>query len=78
MFEWDKKKSLELKKKHGFSFEEVVKAIEEDFVIIDSPNRARSQKAFLTFVAGYPVIVPFERRGELFRLITAWPDRRYK
>ena len=78
MFEWDKKKSLELKKRHGFSFEEIIEALEEDFVIMEAPNKSRIQKVFLTFVNEYPVIVPFEKRGTTYRLITAWPDRRYK
>tara|TARA_R110000868_G_scaffold258137_12_gene515452 strand:- start:3273 stop:3509 length:237 start_codon:yes stop_codon:yes gene_type:complete len=78
MFEWDQRKSIELKKRHGFSFENVVLALEKEFLIIDSPNKARSQKAFLTFVGDYPVVVPFEFRKGKYRLITAWPDRRYK
>lgn len=78
LFEWDENKNLEIQDRHGFSFEEVIKAVEEDFVIIDAPNKSRSQKALLIFLSDYPVIVPFEIRNDVYRLITAWPDRRYK
>lgn len=78
MFEWDEKKNSEIKKRHGISFEEIVAALEDDNVIIDSPNEKRNQKAFLTFIDDYPIITPFEIRGNNYRLITAWPDRRYK
>lgn len=78
MFEWDKRKNEELKVRHGISFEELELSIITDSVIIDSPSSSRDQKAFLTFLNEYPIIVPFEMRGNKYRLITAWPDRRYK
>lgn len=78
MFEWDRKKSTELKKRHGFTFEDIVLALEKELLIIEAPNKTRSQIAFLTFLSGYPIVVPFERRDGKFRLITAWPDRRFK
>ncbi len=78
LFEWDEKKNLEIQDRHDLSFEEVVKAMEDDFVIIDTPNEDRTQKAILVFINNYPIIVPFEIRKSKYRLITAWPDRRYK
>lgn len=78
MFEWDERKSREIENRHGIGFPEIVKAITCDAVIIPVPNKDRDQKAFLTFVRDYPFVVPFEIRGTKYRLITAWPDRRYK
>ncbi|OUR96565.1 hypothetical protein A9Q84_09455 [Halobacteriovorax marinus] len=78
MFEWDNKKNEEIKKRHGISFEELEVCIKIDSVIIETPNENRNQNAFLTFLNDYPIIVPFEIRGDNYRLITAWPDRRYK
>lgn len=31
MFDWDQKKSLEIKRRHGFSFEDVILALEKVF-----------------------------------------------
>ncbi len=78
LFEWDENKNKEIKRKHGISFESIVEAINLDFVVIDTPNKKRAQKAILVLINDYPIIVPFEIRGEKYRLITAWPDRRYK
>lgn len=78
LFEWDNNKNKEIEKRHGFTFEDVVLAIESDFVIINVPNSDRNQKGFLIFISEYPVIAPFEVRRDKYRLITAWPDRRYK
>lgn len=78
MFEWDKNKSLEILRRHGFDFVQIENAILEDSVIIDVPNKSRKQKGFLVFLNDYPIIVPFEIRNQKYRLITAWPDRRFK
>lgn len=78
LFEWDENKNIEIEKRHKFSFEDIVLQIENDFVVINVPNANRNQKCFLVFKDNYPIIVPFEIRGEKYRLITAWPDRRYK
>jgi len=59
MFEWDKKKNEELRERHGISFEELEVSIVKDSVIIDAPSSNRDQKAFLTFLNEYPIIVPF-------------------
>jgi uncharacterized DUF497 family protein len=77
-FEWDERKCDEIKRRHGFSFEEVISSIKNESIIIKTPNEDRDQKAFLTIVDNYPVVVPFEMRSGVYRLITAWPDRRFK
>ena len=78
MFEWDEKKNKEIQERHGISFELLRDLIINDSVIIEVPNKERNQNAFLVLFNNYPFVVPFEERGEKYRLITAWPDRRYK
>ena len=78
LFEWSEKKNEEVQKKRGVSFEFLSVLIIQDSVVIPAPNESRKQSAFLVVVDDYPFVVPFEVRKDKYRLITAWPDRRYK
>jgi len=81
MFEWDEKKNLKLKRKRNISFERVVYEIRLGKLldIINHPNREKypNQKLLIINIDGYAWVVPFEKRGNKLRLITAFPSRKY-
>lgn len=62
------------------SFDDCITEItNEDFLVIDSPSKEQAgQKSFLIEINNYPIIVPFNIRGNIIQLITLFPDRRYK
>lgn len=76
-------KNYQLQKEKGrfsLDFDDAIEEIEnEDFLVIDSPSKEHlDQKSFLIEINEYPVIVPFNIRGNIIQLITMFPDRRYK
>jgi len=81
MFEWDEKKNLKLKRERDISFEELVYAIKSGGLldILNHPNQEKypNQKLLIINVDGYAWVVPFEKRGNKLRLITAFPSRKY-
>lgn len=62
------------------NFEEIIDEIsEENFIVIE--NRSRNhpkQMCFLVLIKDYPVVVPFNKTKKTIRLITYFPDRRFK
>jgi hypothetical protein len=62
------------------SFEDCITEISNgDFLVIDSPSKDQAgQKSFLLEINNYPIIVPFNIRGNIIQLVTLFPDRRYK
>ncbi len=81
VFEWDEKKNEKLKRERNVSFEEVVRALASgDLIdILYHPNREKypKQKLLIVKLKGYVWVVPFEKRGDKLRLITAYPSRKY-
>jgi len=61
-------------------FDECIKEIGlGKFQILRNKNpKYQTQFMFLVRINDYPFIVPFEHRGEFIRLITVFPDRRFK
>ncbi len=77
------KKNQQLRKRRGrfsLDFDDVIDELKNgDFIVIDGPNKDyKEQKSFLIELQGYPIIVPFNIRGNVIQLITMFPDRRYK
>ena len=62
------------------SFDDCITEITNgDFLVIDSPGKDQAgQKSFLLEISNYPIIVPFNIRGNVIQLVTLFPDRRYK
>jgi hypothetical protein len=57
----------------------IAEIINGDFLVIDSPGKDQAgQKSFLIEINSYPIIVPFNIRGNIIQLVTLFPDRRYK
>ena len=70
---------MELKSKGRPSFEEAVAAISESGVLHDGPNPVHAnQRIFVVDIKKYPHLIPYERRGEIYWLITVFPSRKYK
>ena len=63
-----------------YGFEEAIVEIQEgNFLVIVGPSiKHQGQRSFLIELGDYPFLVPFNRRGDYFQLITLFPDRRYK
>ena len=80
-FEWDPKKNEFLKKERGISFEEIAKLVTSESLLAvrehPNPQRYSGQKIFIINIDGYAWIVPFEKRGNKLRLITAYPSRKW-
>jgi uncharacterized DUF497 family protein len=80
-FEWDPKKSELLKRKRGISFDELAELITSESLLAvrehPNPRRYPEQKIFIVDVGGYAWVVPFEKRGNKLRLITAYPSRKW-
>ena len=81
-FEWDEKKSKTVKQKHGRSLKEIFRYIVSGNVVAFMEHF--NQKAYpgqmlmIVNVKGYPWVVPCEIRGNKLRLITAYPNRKFK
>ena len=79
-FEWDSKKSNYLKEKRGISFEEIIELINSKNLLTvrnhPNPEKYPGQKIFIINIEGYVWVVPFERRGDKLRLVTAYPSRK--
>ena len=81
-FAWNSEKNEILKKERKISFENVVAAIEAEYLIdiIKNPNQEKypSQKIFIVKILDYIYMVPFvENDTEIF-LKTIIPSRKYK
>lgn len=80
-FVWDEKKNRKLKEERGVSFEMVLQAIEDGFLldVLEHPNTAKyqGQRLYVIEIDGYAYVLPFEDRGEERVLQTVFPSRRY-
>ena len=78
-FEWHNKKSERIKRERGLSFDEIVEKIREGAVldILDNREEFEGQKLMILNIDGYIWAVPFEKRGDKLRLVTAYPSRKF-
>ena len=81
-FEWDEEKSKRVKQKHSRSLEEILEYIKAGKVVAFmkhyNQERYPGQMVIVLNVDGYPWVVPCEIRGNKLRLITAFPNRKFK
>ena len=78
-FGWDKKKNEELKSEDRPSFEDVVEVIADQGVVKEDKNpNHQDQLIFVVMIDGYPHVVSFEIRGDIFWLIRVYPARKYE
>jgi uncharacterized DUF497 family protein len=78
-FHWDKKKNIELAKRGRPSFEDAVKALAQNALLIDDENPVHpNQRIFVVEIDNYPHVIPYEMRGDICWLITVFPARKYK
>lgn len=79
-FDWNREKSILLKKKRGVSFEELVNAAIEDGLldIIDHPNKEKfsNQQVFVIEFDNYIYLIPFVEDEEKYFLKTLYPSRK--
>ncbi len=80
LYRWDSSKNDKLIRERGVSFEEVLLAMEQGYLldVIDNPNQEKygHQKAFVVEIARYVYLVPFISRGEEIFLKTIIPSRK--
>lgn len=76
------KKNEELKKKKErlTSFDEIILEIEnKNFVTVENTSKNHpKQRCFLVEINDYPILAPFNERGNIIQLITFFPSRRMK
>ncbi len=79
--EFNKEKSIQLKKERGVSLEEVAKIIERNGFtgIVEHPNKKKypKQKMFLVQIEEYIFIIPFVEDEKKIFLKTIYPSRKY-
>ena len=71
---WDTLKSKWLKRKRGFSFEEI---LHHTFVAVAEHPKKLHQKLMLFELSGYIWVVPYVKKGNDIFLKTAFPSRAY-
>jgi uncharacterized DUF497 family protein len=80
-FDWSEEKNTQLKKQRGVSFEDVVRAFEEDRVldIVEHhrSDRYPNQKLFIVEIEGYVHYVPFVMDDARYFLKNIIPSRKY-
>ena len=78
--QWSQEKSAELKERRGVSFEDVVANIESghllDVLPHWNPEEYPGQSILVVEIEDYAFAVPAERRGSVWRLVTAYPSRK--
>lgn len=78
--EWDKEKNKRIKTERGISFEEVVRIIQKDEVLVTSshPNKKRypNQKVFIVNIKEYAYVVPYVEDEKKYFLKTVFPSRK--
>jgi len=81
-FFWNKEKNRSLKEERGISFERIVVAIEEGYLIdvVEQPNTAKHENQLILIIEidGYAICVPCvpEKDGDFF-LKTLYRSRKY-
>jgi uncharacterized DUF497 family protein len=78
-FNWDHSKNDQLIQRGRPSFENVLEALANGYLILEGENPGYSnQRLFVVRIHGYPHVIPYEIRGGIFWLITVFPARKYK
>ena len=81
-FEWDRRKSLQNKRKHGVSFEEAETVFSDDYgLLIDDPDHSGAEDRFLLLglSANLRTLVVahcYRKADDLIRIISAWKANR--
>ena len=79
-FDWDAKKSKQLRLERDIDFEEILVAIDEGNIlnIVEHPNKKKypGQKIFIIDINGYAYLVPFVEDQEKIFLKTIIPSRK--
>lgn len=78
IFSFSIEKNEKLIKLRGISFEEIIRAIQNDLLdIIENPNREKyfHQKMYVVELRGYVYLVPFVEDENKVFLKTAFPNR---
>ena len=76
-FEWDERKALQNRRKHGISFEEAETVFSDDYgVLIDDPNHSGEEDRFLLLglSAGLRTLVVahcYRKADDIIRIISA-------
>jgi len=78
LFAWDPRKNDELKSEGRPTFEDAVDAIKRGVLKDDKNPVHLNQRIFVVTISGYPHVVPYEIRGEIYWLITVYPARKHK
>ena len=81
-FTFDSKKNEVLMSKRGVTFPMVIEAIAEKGVLADfaNPNQDKypRQRVMVVALEGYAYCVPYSVEGDVWRLKTIYPSRRFK
>ena len=79
-FEWNEEKNQILKEERNISFEEIIFAINNDYlvdVIVNPKNKKYSNQAmFVVEIEKYIYLVPFVEDDEKYFLKTIYPSRK--
>lgn len=79
-FDWDAKKSEQLRQERGIGFEEVLVAVNEGGIIeiVEHPNKKKypGQKIFIVNINQYAYLIPFVEDKEKIFLKTIIPSRK--
>ena len=79
-FDWNKEKSIELKKSRAVSFEDVIFHIQNGDLldVLDHPNKTKypNQKIFVLVINEYIYYVPFVENDSSYFLKTIIPSRK--
>ncbi|MDZ7600695.1 MAG: BrnT family toxin [Hoeflea sp.] len=73
-FEWDEAKRAEIYRKHGVDFLEAALIFENDVLEKEDTRRNYGEKRMIALgmADGEIYTVVYTRRGDVYRLITAW------
>ena len=81
VYAYSREKEELVKRKHGVSFEEVIRALDKKKVLTKfaHPNRKKypNQHVFVVEIRGYAIVVPFVEQDQEIFLKTAFPSRKY-
>lgn len=81
VYAYSREKEELVKRKHGVSFEEVIRALDKKKILAKfaHPNHKKypNQYVFVVEVGGYAIIVPHVEQDETIFLKTAYPSRKY-
>ena len=79
-FEWDNDKNRKLREERGISFETIIAAIDDDWLmdIVNHPNQEQyaHQKILHVCWNDYIYLVPFVKNGDTIFLKTIIPSRK--